>query len=81
MEWELHQFKRNDIFFTYQPQKKEGINEWTIFIKNIKDYSSMKNYFTLAEFKKKLKEENFFLPIFHDKVQLILLYGQSAVIR
>ncbi len=59
-------------------QKKNGINEWSIFIKDEKEFLIYKNYFTLEQFTKKLKEQDFFLPIFHDKVQLILLYGSKC---
>ena len=78
MLWELHGYKREEVFFYYQSQKKNGTNEWTIFIKDEKEFLIYKNYFTLEQFTKKLKEQDFFLPIFHDKVQLILLYGSKC---
>jgi len=78
IKWELHDFKRNEISFYYQSPKKGGTNEWSIFIKDQKEFSFGKNYFTLEQFTKKLKEQNFFLPIFHEKVQLIILYGSNC---
>ncbi len=78
VSWELHGYKREEVFFYYQSQKKNGTNEWTIFIKDEKEFLIYKNYFTLEQFTKKLKEQDFFLPIFHDKVQLILLYGSKC---
>lgn len=78
MLWELHGYKREDVSFYYQSPKKNGINEWSIFIKDEKEFLIYKNYFTLEQFTKKLKEQDFFLPIFHDKVQLILLYGSKC---
>lgn len=76
--WELHDFKRSTIYFTYLSPKKDGINGWSIFIKDDKEFLTYKNYYTIEQFTKKLKEQDFFLPIFHDKVQLILLYGAKC---
>lgn len=78
VNWELHVFKRDVISFFYQSPKKGGTNEWSIFIKDEKEFLLYRNYFTLEQFTKKLKEQSFFLPIFHDKVQLILLYGAKC---
>lgn len=78
VNWELHGFKRNEISFYYQSPKKSGTNEWSIFIRDEKEFLLYKNYFSLEQFTNKLKEQNFFLPIFHDKVQLIILYGAKC---
>ncbi|RZL68144.1 MAG: hypothetical protein EOO93_04115 [Pedobacter sp.] len=78
VKWKLHSFERDAISFFYRSPKKSGINEWSVFIKDDKEFLLYRNYFTLEQFTKKLKEQNFFLPIFHGKVQLILLYGAKC---
>jgi len=78
VHWELHGFKRNDISFYYESPKKNGINAWSIFIKDNSLFLLYRNYFTLEQFTKRLKEKDFFLPIFYGKVQLIMLYGSKC---
>ena len=78
VEWELHNFKRNDIFFYYRSPKKDGINGWSIFIKDIKDYLLFRNVFTLEEFTEALNNNEFLLPIANGKVQIIMLYGEKC---
>lgn len=78
VKWELHSFKRDAISFLYQSPKKNGTNEWSIFIKDEKEFLIYRHYYTLEQFTKKLKDPNFFFPIFHEKMQLILLHGAKC---
>ncbi len=78
VKWQLHDIKRDAISFFYQSPKKGGTNEWSIPIKDDREFLIYRNYFTLGQFTKKLKDQDFFLPIFHEKVQLILLYGAKC---
>jgi hypothetical protein len=78
IDWQLHGYKRDRIFFSYLSPKKIGTNEWSIFIKDEKEFLIHKNYFTLEHFCRKLKEQNFFLAIFNGKVQIIVLYGAKC---
>lgn len=78
IKWELHGFKRDEISFFYQSPKKSGNNEWSISIREDKKFLIYRNYFTLEQFTKKLKEQDFILPISRGEVQLIILYGTKC---
>jgi hypothetical protein len=78
IDWELHNLKKEKIFFSYQSPKKEGINGWSIFIKDVRDYLLYKNFFTLQQFTKALKSNDFSIPIQNGKVQIMMLYGEKC---
>ncbi|WP_113651685.1 hypothetical protein [Pedobacter namyangjuensis] len=78
VNWELHGFKRDAISFIYQSPKKSGTNEWSIFIKDDKEFLLYRNYYTLEQFTMRLKNPEFFQLIFLNKVQIIMLYGAKC---
>lgn len=78
VKWDLYKHNRSSLVFGYQSPKKQGINEWSIKSGEDKNYSFRSNYFTLEQFALKLKQDDFRLPIFYDKVQIIMLYGEKC---
>jgi|GEM_PF-2335690 len=78
IEWQLHGRKRDDIYFYYLSPKKSGINEWSTFIKDEKDFINSRKYYTLNQFTKKLENQVFFTFIFNGKAQIIILYGSKC---
>lgn len=76
--WRLHGSNRDNIYFYYLSPKKSGINEWSTFIKEEKDFINSINYYTLEQFTKKLEDQNFFVKIFNGNVQIIMLYGSKC---
>ncbi|RZK53509.1 MAG: hypothetical protein EOO91_17515 [Pedobacter sp.] len=78
VKWQLFGSKRNEISFYYQSPKKNGTNEWSIFIKDTKEFLLYKNYFTLDQFTSALKNNSFLMPIANGTVQIIMLYGSKC---
>lgn len=59
-KWDLHGFKRDVISFFYQSPKKGRTNEWSIPIKDDREYLIYRNYFTLEQFYKETKRAGVF---------------------
>ena len=81
VDWQIHGFKKETIEFSFNSLAEHYKPGRDFFVKMV-DTNTIKRFkriYTLEQFTKALNEEKFLLPIFYEKVQIIMLYGAACL--